>query len=396
DPKEMEAVTTFYGVRDLSTYTEEFEPLDTIFVDLMRQNLEEETILVREPFGAEVDTSLYEVDVERGRIRAAFSGALPETMYSIEYLYNPVYYSPFMQGSPWIDPIIDTDIFDGKTLNFDNIWRTELDSARSGWNDPGIQYTFQLVSEPINLGDTVLSPIIFPANYEVRMSSEIVDTTAALFGAPAEPRKFLIYNTTGDYKVKYIHEDLNGDLYPSFPPGLIERVYILEKDLQGEFTIYTRVFFLSAQAGYSYAFQGGEILDVIQKFPFNRTDLFRLQTETPEIDQVQATNELGDIQVYPNPYIVSHKFEPPLPPNVTSGRGERRVYFSKIPQGARIHIFTARGEHVITLEDNTSIFNGTLIWNLKTKENLDIAYGVYFYVVDSPVGKKRGKLAVIK
>ena len=40
DPKELEAMTTFYGVRDLSIYSEEFEPLDTLFVDLMRQNME--------------------------------------------------------------------------------------------------------------------------------------------------------------------------------------------------------------------------------------------------------------------------------------------------------------------------------------------------------------------
>jgi len=40
--------------------------------------------------------------------------------------------------------------------------------------------------------------------------------------------------------------------------------------------------------------------------------------------------------------------------------------------------------------------NGTVSWNLKTKENLDIAFGVYFYVVQSPVGNKTGKIAIIK
>ena len=90
------------------------------------------------------------------------------------------------------------------------------------------------------------------------------------------------------------------------------------------------------------------------------------------------------------------EFEPPLPPSVTSGRGERRIYFTHLPQNAKIYIFTARGEHVATLEGDNSLFNGTITWDLKTKENLDIAYGVYFYVVDSPAGKKRGKFAVIK
>ena len=39
---------------------------------------------------------------------------------------------------------------------------------------------------------------------------------------------------------------------------------------------------------------------------------------------------------------------------------------------------------------------GTVSWNLKTKENLDIAFGIYFYVIESPIGTKTGKIAIIK
>jgi hypothetical protein len=396
DPKEMEAVTTHYAVLDKYEYTEDFVPRDTFYVDLLRQNLVSKSIMVREPFGNVVDTSLYTVDTTRGRIKATYSGALTEKQYTITYQYNPVYFSPYMQGSPWIENIKDTDIFDGITLNFDNVWETELDLVNSGWNDKSIQYGFVLKSEPIVIDPDTIIPVIYPANYEIRMSSEIVDTTAALYGVPPSPRKFSIYNTTGNYKVKYIHDDQNGDLYPSFPQGLIENIYIFEKDVNGDFTIYARVLYLTSTNNYTYQFKGGEVLSVIQKFPFNHEDIFSLNTTVPQIDNSQASQELADILVYPNPYIVAHAFEPPLPPNVTSGRGERRIYFSKIPQGAKIHIFTARGEHVITLEDKSSIFNGTLVWNLKTKENLDVAYGVYFYVMESPAGTKRGKIAIIK
>jgi hypothetical protein len=403
DPKELEAVTTFYGVKDLKEYTEEFIPNDTLFVDLDRQNLDSASVMVRGAFGNVVDPSQYIVDTERGRIRSLLNPdstlTLPDPLYTITYIYNPIYYSPYMQGSPWIEPIKDTDIFDGTTLNFDNVWRTELDSVRSEWNNSNILYGFQFASEDINIGGgQIIKPIVFPANYELRISNQIVDTTHTIYGSPAQPRKFEIYNTTGNYKIKYIHDDINGDLYPSFPvnPTLTENIFIFEKDENGDFTIYARVFFLTSIENYSYNFQGGELLRVFQKFPFNRTDKFTMQTPLPEIDNTRATNELEGILVYPNPYIVSHAFEPPLPPNVTSGRGERRLYFSKIPQGSKIYIFTARGEHVVTLEDNNSIFNGTLIWNLKTKENLDIAYGVYFYVIESSAGIKRGKLAVIK
>jgi hypothetical protein len=72
------------------------------------------------------------------------------------------------------------------------------------------------------------------------------------------------------------------------------------------------------------------------------------------------------------------------------------LYFSNIPVNAKIYIFTSRGEHLVTLENDDTMNNGTVTWDLKTKENLDIAFGIYFYVVESSVGVKKGKLAVIK
>jgi len=60
------------------------------------------------------------------------------------------------------------------------------------------------------------------------------------------------------------------------------------------------------------------------------------------------------------------------------------------------YIFTTDGALIRTLNHSGSIHNGTLAWDLKTRENLDIAFGVYFYIVESSVGKKSGKLAIIK
>jgi hypothetical protein len=36
-------------------------------------------------------------------------------------------------------------------------------------------------------------------------------------------------------------------------------------------------------------------------------------------------------------------------------------------------------------------------WDLRTRENLETAYGIYFYHVDAPdVGERTGRLALIK
>lgn len=397
DPKELEAVTSRYAVKDLTEYTETFTPKDTFYVQLKRKNLVKESIVVQDGVGNIVPDSLYVVNYANGQIRAAYSGALSAQQHTITYQYHPVYFSEYINGSPWIDPIKDTDIFDGVTLTFDNVWRTELDTVSSGWTNSDINYDFTLTFESLYLpnGDE-LQPVFFPSNYELRIYDHVVDSTTSFFsqfGFPPQPRKFEIVNTSGNYNIEYMHfDEVDGDSLPS--PN--ESIYFLEKDPNGNFTIYTFIFQLFAEQGYHYDFQGGEVLKMIVKFPMNKFDVFRFRTEVPEVNTRAAKNSLDDIRVVPNPYIVAHEFEPPLPPGVTSGRGERRIYFTHLPQKCKIHIFTARGEHVITLQEENTIFDGTITWNLKTKENLDIAYGVYFYVVESPVGTKRGKFAVIK
>ena len=55
------------------------------------------------------------------------------------------------------------------------------------------------------------------------------------------------------------------------------------------------------------------------------------------------------------------------------------------------------GQHIRSFSMMVDIFSGTIEWDLKTKENLDVAFGVYYYIVESELGgKTSGKLAVIK
>ena len=39
---------------------------------------------------------------------------------------------------------------------------------------------------------------------------------------------------------------------------------------------------------------------------------------------------LNNVKVVPNPYIAATKFESPLPPGITSGRGERKIEFQNL------------------------------------------------------------------
>jgi hypothetical protein len=143
-------------------------------------------------------------------------------------------------------------------------------------------------------------------------------------------------------------------------------------------------------------FKSGDKLYIETSIPYRKADVFEFTTQIPTVENESAKEQLDDIQVVPNPYVVANNMEAPLPPSITSGRGERRIEFRKLPTDAKVHIFTSAGVHIITLNHDGNIHNGTLAWNLKTKENLDVAFGIYFYIIESEVGKKSGKLAVIK
>lgn len=401
DPEELIGITSRYGVLDLTEFKEFFAARDTFYVELQRSALQEGTVIVQDGGGNVVPSTDYLIDLERGRIRGSEAGSLGRGQYSISYQYNPVFFSPYIQGNPVLDPaqlssggeLLDTDNFDGLTINFNNIWELDEDTSASTWNKPEIDRTYRIRFFPTTLNGQVLQPVRFPSNYELRISDVVVDSTTDFVPqVPPSPRKFEIYNTTGDYQIEYFHNDINGDQWPS--PN--ENIIFFERDPDGDFTIYTWQFQILNVPGETYQFQGGEVLSLVARFPFNRFDRFRLKTKLPTIDQEVAKSSMDDIRVVPNPYIVAHAFEPSLPPGVTSGRGERIIYFNNLPVDSRISIFTSRGEHVVTLQEDDGIFNGTMTWNLKTKENLDIAYGVYFYVVESDAGVKRGKFAVIK
>ena len=131
--------------------------------------------------------------------------------------------------------------------------------------------------------------------------------------------------------------------------------------------------------------------------PFSSNDQFAFTATKPAYDMVSAVEQLNRVKAVPNPYIVTNVFEEPLPTTVR-GRGERIIYFINLPPNARVHIYTSAGNLVKSLEHDGNLNDGSVEWDLRTKEGLDVAYGVYFYVVELEglSDKKMGKLAIIK
>ncbi len=309
--------------------------------------------------------------------------------------------SPYIQGSPFLNESKDSDIFDGISLNFQNNWEIKFDSANSYWID---KYPNQLKFSvrPFDLrNNNNVKGVSTPFDYEIEFFDNFNQMSTPLTpflgnNVPAKRTNFKIYNVTdpeNKYEVKYgFLERKPGN---PVPDTLSDQDAIVIIDSLAKPTISWLITFTGVDS-ISHRPLGGEKLLISISKPFTINDEFEFTTVGATIDRQKAKAEMNKVKVVPNPYVVATTQEQPLPTGVT-GRGERKITFTNVPVNSKIEIYTVRGEHVRTLYHNGNIFEGEVTWDLRTKENLDVAYGVYFYVVDAPeVGIQYGKIAIIK
>ncbi|RMD96864.1 MAG: hypothetical protein D6814_10615 [Calditrichaeota bacterium] len=393
DAEEFVPITSLYSVSDLNGVEETITAADTNNILLGRRHLIQGTVSLTNSSGALVPPEDYVIDYNRGLLRGAFAGALPMgSTYKISYQFFSVFRSPLVQRT-------DSDIFDGIQLSFKNFQQVEINREETKWQKPeNTDFKVSVAEFVANIGTVVLKGIRYPNDYKVTFFDEPTVSTFHLripsLGIDLPPTKvnFDVENLQTGKKVDFIIEEVVAD-------GFInggERVTFIEPAANDSVAFTWSLTFTATDS--SVTPKAGKTFIVKTLKPFRRGDIFEFEAVGPKVEQAAAAAAIQDIKVVPNPYVAAATWEQPLPPTISSGRGERRIDFIHVPANAKIHIFSARGEHVVTLVHDKPIDDGTVSWNLRTKENLDVAYGIYFYVVEAPglSEVKRGKFAIIK
>jgi hypothetical protein len=405
DSGKAAAVTTMYNVRDLQFYTGTFTPnrIDTINSTLPSAGLVPGSVTISKMDGTVIPASSYALNYDRGTLKALKPFALQSDTVNLQklqvrYQYYPVFKSKNMQGSPYTPETFDTDIFDGIQLSFNNYWTIGPIDTLMRFNKPRPSYAPSLSTIGLDLFinnvPTHLTPTRYPADYDVIFSNDVVDSSRGdLVGDVVTPVKFRVYNRTDKRFIQFFFSDNDG----SGNLTRADQIYLFDYDTQNK-PLYTWFIDISTPSGQRdtiYNLGTGDTLFVRTTKPFRSGDVYSFTTTKPVVNVAARDSLFSTIRVVPNPYVVASVREQPVTPG-TFGRGERRIEFQNCPSDAKISIFTARGELVRRLVADGSIASGTIAWDVKSSENLDIAYGVYFYVVESSAGTKTGKIGIIK
>ena len=292
------------------------------------------------------------------------------------------------------------DIFDGLQLSFDTYYQRleniRLDTSASMWNTDDPQNLEYVISQFEGVG---VKGVRYPRDYMFVFNGNNSDSSSkltAIFGSSSplkiKTTNFAVYDITDTdhpMKIQYGFVDKIGTKQDTL--SHFDAVYLSNDDGT---ELSWRVIFKGEEARVPAA---GDTLSLIFNKPFSAKDKYVYRAHKADYDQAVIEDQLKNIRVVPNPYVVSNVFEKPAPSQIR-GRGQRIVNFINLPPNSLVRIYASNGNHVRTLKHNGELFNGTVTWDLRSKEGLDIAFGIYFYVVkvEGLPKPKTGKLAIIK
>ncbi|MCI0495633.1 hypothetical protein L0Z72_11580, partial [candidate division KSB1 bacterium] len=131
----------------------------------------------------------------------------------------------------------------------------------------------------------------------------------------------------------------------------------------------------------------GDVARIVCTKPFHSGDRFCLQTQQVA-SRLATKDDLSQVKVVPNPYLVSAGWE-------LQGE-DHRLAFTHLPAQCEIIIFNVTGE-VVAILKHDDLHSGHAFWNLQSHEGMEVASGLYLFVVKTPEGKKQdGKFVVIR
>lgn len=210
---------------------------------------------------------------------------------------------------------------------------------------------------------------------------------------------FNVTNSQSEFQVSCLVEDLNfnGRLDLGEPIRIINIPYKNPAAAGDSLGLY-----LTSKAPYAIKIDSLMRDSLYAKLP-SIGQSFRIQTNSPVTQRdtfyfamtkaslitpgMTGEQLLGRIRVVPNPYIGSGKWE--------QVQNARKMQFTFLPPECTIHIFTVRGERVKKLAHTN--LTGSEDWNLTNESGVEVAFGLYIFIVELPNGDKTtGKFAIIK
>ncbi len=318
----------------------------------------------------------YELNADVGVVKPlSDAGISPGDSLTATFTYMPIYENPYLTFD---ESETNNLVFDGLRASVSDD-ELSVDFEETGWVGGGSYDTARVATAGPG-------QIAQPYDYEIRFTDDNVTTSLA----NDHPLPFRIFNVTrANQQIQaFTPDDNQNDQWDASDPIVFVETFDGEETATWEVTL--------AEEGEAGPLpSSGDVFLLKTSKPFSDADAFVFETQAAMTTPEETASDLDNVYVVPNPYVAFSSFEPNNPVSRTE-RGQRRLYFANVPKTCTIRIYTLAGELVDTIHHNSTLDNGKAFWNLRTHDNMNIAYGLYFFHLESPAGTTMGKFAVIK
>lgn len=265
---------------------------------------------------------------------------------------------------------IEGPLFDGIRLSISDIDKSRYLEDSSGWNDgTTLEYIVSLID--LTIDNVVIPAYSFPFDYDIKIFSAIVDTSLAMFDAPAVPATFTVMNVTTQKKTPFVFLDNDGDHSLS----LYDDIYLFQTGTDDTLRLSWR---LSVTAGNTVVNPvAGSIFHFISSKPLTVNDVYEFTT---------TATSVGADKNIPLRYWLSQNYPNPFNPATA-------IRFS-VPsrQMVSLTVFDILGRTVSTLVNNF-VEQGvtTVAWHASS-----FSSGVYFYRLQTDHFTQIRKMVLLK
>ncbi len=371
---------TVYSVTDQNPRTVSIRALTGKTSSLGVPNINADSFVLRTSNGTQLAEDVdYELIEASGSV-LIFAGQVADgDSLTATFTHRPIAESALInseEGNP---------VFDGLHVFVQDV-DLAIEDGQTGWSQGGRNIPFQ-----VRVATSGPGRIPQPADYEITFSNSDIGNSFS----NNIPIPFRVVNLTeANTELQVFTPDLNR----SGTWDVNEPIIFLES-IDGTLTATWQV----ALENVDETPGDGDVFFVRTEKPFRENDSFTFRTVGARDDVATSRekvfncdDERGEcIYAVPNPYVMTNTIEPTNPVS-RSARGDRRLYFANVPAKATIRIYTLSGELVDTIERDSAVDDGKQFWDLRTKDNMNIAYGLYIFHVDWDGGSYIGKFAVIK
>ncbi|HUF07830.1 MAG TPA: T9SS type A sorting domain-containing protein [Rhodothermales bacterium] len=265
----------------------------------------------------------------------------------------------------------ESPVFDGIRLLINDIPRASMDTVLSRWSDSAVTLEVSASAPRVNIGGTLRDLLATPEDYELSISTEVVDTSSALFGFPEKDLRFTVENLSHGSLRDILFMDPNGNGYPDRG----ETFYVVEQD-ENDQPFPAWLFTFSGVGEVVPPGLGARFTFVTRK-PISGDDVFEfvgMISVGAEDEELPRAFELS--QNYPNPFstrtTISYTLADPRHVKLTLhdalGRTVREVLDDRV--GA--------GSHRVEVDAS------------------DLASGVYFYRMEAGESVEVRRLVVVR